>query len=95
MSKPAQPELVKPAKNASIANMRPKLKWNAVPCAQRYRVVVKDSVTGQVVDKKVGLTRVRYRTDPLPTGRSYDWFVKTCDESFGCAKSEVRQFTIH
>lgn len=92
--KPTKPVLQVPTNGTNLTITRPKLKWSAAQCAKTYRVVVIDSVTGQVVDKASGLTDLKYKTDPLLRGKTYKWSVKACNPPFGCAKSGKWLFTV-
>lgn len=92
--KPAKPALKAPADNKILTATRPALKWNAATCAKNYTVIVKDAATGKKVDKHGGLTVLKFKTDPLPRGKQYKWFVKACNQPLGCTKSEARFFTV-
>jgi len=92
-SKPAKPNLKKPADNVTLTTARPVLKWSAATCAEMYKVVIKDAATGKKAQKKGGLTALKYKTDPLPSG-TYRWFVKACNPPHGCNKSMARTFTV-
>ncbi len=89
---PAKPVLSAPANNSSTSNLHPTLRWNAANCAETYKVTVKDTATGNTVDKATGLTRLRYRTDTLTANKTYKWFVHAC-HTHGCTKSAVWTFT--
>ena len=78
-TKPPQPTLVAPTNNKSITKARVTLKWNTATCAKKYTVIVKDAVNGKTMDKPGGLTPLQYKTDPLPKGKSYKWFVQVCN----------------
>jgi hypothetical protein len=92
-AKPGKPILKAPANNAALGTVRAKLKWNPASCAESYQVVVKDTATKKTVDKKAGLTVLKYKTKPLERGSEYKWFVKACNP-FGCNRSSPRLFTI-
>lgn len=93
--KPVQPTLKKPARDKTLSTPKPTLKWNASNCAKTYKVIIKDALTGKTAAKKGNLTVLKYTTEKeLPRNRKYKWFVKACNGSFGCAKSEARFFTL-
>lgn len=92
-AKPAIPSLLKPADNTTVNKRRVKLKWTADDCAAKYVVVVKDKNTGKTADKYKG-TNNKYKTDPLISGVTYQWFVKACNPPHGCVKSLKRTFTV-
>lgn len=92
--KPAKPTLKAPADNATLTKTRVTLKWSAASCATSYTVIVKNVTTGHKADKANGLTALKYKTDPLPQGAQFKWYVKACNAAFGCAKSAGRTFTV-
>ncbi|MBI4674399.1 MAG: hypothetical protein HY741_22370 [Chloroflexi bacterium] len=59
----------------------------------KYTVTVKDATTGKLIDKQAGLTTLKFKTKPLPHGRTYRWFVKACAGT-RCAKSARWKFTV-
>lgn len=92
-SAPAKPTLLKPSDNAPVANVRVILKWNAANCAAKYVVTIKDKATRKTADKFKGFA-LKYKTDPLTPGVTYEWFVKACNPPHGCAKSDKWEFTV-
>ena len=92
-TRPPKPTLAAPPNNATLFTLRPRLKWNAAACALSYKVIVKNAATGQVADKVVSYTKLKYRTDPLQTNVLYKWFVQACNP-FGCTKSAKRTLTL-
>lgn len=97
-SKPARPKLKSPVNNPTLTISRVTLKWKAASCAIKYKVIVKNAATGKTADRKAGLTVLKYKTDPLPKGATYKWFVKACNPDASapprCAKSETERFTL-
>lgn len=91
---PAAPALKSPPNDAALDTARATLKWSARTCADTYRVLVKNTATGKVADKKNGLFVTKFKTASLPSNATYKWFVKACN-AHGCAKSLTRQFTLH
>lgn len=91
--KPAKPVLKSPANNASVTTTRPRLKWNAANCADTYNVTVKDAITGNKVDSKIGTLKTKYKTKLLSSGKTYKWLVQACN-LHGCKKSQAREFTV-
>lgn len=94
VAKPEAPTLVAPANRKTLAKSRVTLKWNAVNCADTYRVIVKqDSKNGPTVDRKKNVTETQYKTDTLPRGHTYFWRVQARNSS-GSTWSVWRKFTL-
>lgn len=92
-TKPAAPQLVKPANTAQVTTVKVKLDWNDVSCATKYKVRVKqDTAQGKTVFKKT-VTTSKVKTTPLEKTQTYLWMVKACNAS-GCAKSATFAFSI-
>jgi hypothetical protein len=92
-SKPAKPTLVKPEDNASVGKVRVKLKWKAADCAAKYVVIIKNKGTGKRADKFTGFA-LKYKTDPLTPGVTYEWSAKACNPPRGCDESDKWEFTV-
>lgn len=92
--KPGKATLVSPNNNATLQVRAVPLAWNAVPCATKYKVLVRvDSKTGARIFKKK-VTTLQVVTNPLTKGKSYYWKVKACN-LVGCAKwSEWSKFKV-
>lgn len=95
-TKPDKPKLKSPGNNTPVNTTRPTLKWKKADCAKTYKVVVKDSATGNVAYRKGGLTGLEQRVpaEKLTQGATYKWSVKGCNPGFGCAKSKTWSFTV-
>jgi hypothetical protein len=91
-TKPAKPDLRKPADGKVLATTRPVLKWKAANCAETYTVIVKNTATGKKAFKAAGLMVLKKKTDELVSNTLFKWFVKACNAA-GCTKSEKRKFS--
>jgi hypothetical protein len=69
------------------------LRWEAVACAESYRVIVSERVSGAVVADESGLTELQYRTGQLERGKRYRWQVIAVN-GYGEGASEERPFRI-
>jgi hypothetical protein len=93
-AKPDKATLKKPADGTSVTTARVKLNWNDVPCAETYKARVKrDAKDGPSADKKNGLTKSKYKTDPLDAGHTYYWRVIACNQ-LGCNRSGWKMFIL-
>ncbi len=93
-TKPAAPILDKPKANAEVKSQTPKLDWNDVQCATKYKAVVKkDAKNGVKAFKKV-VTVSQVKTTALEKGHTYYWFVKACNAQKQCTKSAWGTFTV-
>lgn len=90
---PGTPTLTAPEDWALLDYQNVMLKWNAADCASTYKVVVKDARTGQVVERRAGLTTTQYTTGALPRGRTYRWKVVAFNSS-GANRSGWRLLSI-
>jgi hypothetical protein len=94
LTKPTKVTLKAPAKDASLTTARPTLKWSAATCVLTYTVTVKNAATNKNVFKANNLTGLKVKTDALPKGKSYKWFVQSCN-NIGCTKSATWNFTVN
>ncbi len=93
-AKPTAPTLSQPANNTEITTKKPTLDWNDAPCAEKYKVVVKqDAKDGAKVFKKK-VTVSQTQTTALAKGHTYYWRVKAIN-SFGSTKSAWFMFSIN
>lgn len=90
-SKPAKPTLLKPKDKGKVGKRQVSLDWTDVVCAEKYKVIVKDTSTGKKADGST-VSVSNYKTKSLTPGRTYLWKVKACN-SFGCAAAS-RTFTL-
>jgi hypothetical protein len=91
---PDETTLRGPADRAVLTTLRPILRWNDSPCAEKYKVIVYDRKTGKLVDKAtVEGTVLKYQTKTLLAAKTYKWVVKACND-LGCDKSASQLFTL-
>jgi hypothetical protein len=70
------------------------LDWSDVPCATRYRVVIKqDPATATLVQRKKGLKVSEFTSKPLTAG-TYYWRARACNAP-GCSRwADWRTFLV-
>ncbi|MBI4675764.1 MAG: fibronectin type III domain-containing protein [Chloroflexi bacterium] len=88
---PDKPALLKPKDKAKVGKRQVALDWNDVACADNYKIIVKDAVTGKKVESKTVFAS-NHKTKALTAGRTYKWQVKACN-ALGCSAA-ARTFTI-
>ena len=94
VSNPSAPALVAPASNAKVKTLAVALDWDAVNCATKYKIVVRqDSTQGAQVVKKTVKNGTEFVTPPLTKGKAYYWQVKACNHK-GCTASEWQMFRV-
>ncbi len=92
-TKPAAPTLVSPANGGKVNKRAVALDWNDVPCATKYKIVVKmfNAQGEQVVRKKSQASE--FVTVPLERKLKYFWQIKACN-SKGCTASDGWTFKV-
>lgn len=90
--KPNKPALASPLNNKKYKGTQVALNWDDTPCADKYKITVKDAATGKKVQSGNSGTS-DFKTKALTKGKSYLWFVQACN-SIGCTKSDTWQFKI-
>lgn len=93
LTKPDKPKLRGRASKKTLKKSHPTLKWRTVPCAETYKIVIKNAQTGKILVKQAKLTTLKFKPDKLRAGKRYKWFIQACNAS-GCRKSEVHSFTL-
>ncbi len=94
VSKPNAPTLLAPAPNAKLNTRAVLLDWDAVTCATKYKVLVKQGSTdGARAAKKTIKNGTEFLTAPLETGQTYYAQLKACNAK-GCAASAWQKFKI-
>lgn len=90
---PGAPTLTTPTGGAQVTQKKVDLNWNDVPCATKYKVLVKqDSKKGaKAFAITVGVSYTK--TNTLDKGHTYFWKVKACNAA-GCKKSAWSSFSI-
>lgn len=93
--KPKAPGIVSPEDGGTVDGKQALLDWNAVNCANKYRVVVRfGSPQGDKVEsKRVDAPASQYRTKKLERGNSYVWRVRACNDK-GCRASAWSSFAL-
>ncbi|MCC7165330.1 MAG: hypothetical protein IT331_22720 [Anaerolineae bacterium] len=92
-AKPTAPTQTSPGSGTTIPKRRAKLKWDAVTCATKYQIMVRESSPqGPKVEKAKNITATKYKTIKLNPATTYVWRVNACN-AFGCAKSGWQTFT--
>lgn len=92
-AKPGAPVQTAPGNGTTIPKKRAKLAWDAVNCATRYQIMVREgSPQGPKVEKNKNVPGTKYKTIKLAPTTSYAWRVNACN-AFGCAKSGWQTFT--
>jgi hypothetical protein len=90
--KPDKPYLALPGNNSKIKGLQVALDWYDAPCADKYKITVKDAAAGlKVQGGKSGTSD--FKTKALTKGKSYLWFVQACN-TIGCTKSDTWKFTV-
>lgn len=93
-TRPDAPALVDPADGSTITRTSVKLRWDPVPCAFKYRILVRrGSKTGTPVQR--GATKdTKTTTSSLSRGYTYFWNIKACTAGQGCTRSKTWTFRI-
>lgn len=93
-AKPGKPQLVSPAKGATVTNARVTVDWDAPVCGVIHGVqVYQDAKNGNQVETIVVLSGSEATTKRLAQGHTYFWRVIACNE-MGCKNSKWRFFTV-
>jgi YVTN family beta-propeller protein len=90
--KPSKPIQLSPAKGAQLPLGPVKLDWQAVECADEYRLKVLESPPKHVY-MRLNLVETEYTLSSLTAGMKYVWIVKACNAS-GCSGARKRSFTL-
>jgi hypothetical protein len=91
---PDKPALLKPDNAKTVKGPTVLLDWSDTPCAQTYKVVIKQgSPQGVKFQSKGGPTQFDFTTNPVSQGKTYAWRVIAIN-SAGKTKSEWRTFQV-
>ena len=90
--KPDKPSLASPLNNAKYKGTQVALDWDDAPCADKYKITLKDAATGTKVQGGNSGTS-DFKTKALVKGKTYTWFVQACN-TIGCTKSDTWKFTV-
>lgn len=93
--KPNAPAMAAPANNASSKQRVWLVSWSAAPCADSYKVTIKqDSKGGTTSDQISGMVGTHFVTKGLPKHHTYYAQLQACN-AHGCAKAAWVKFTVN
>lgn len=92
--KPAPPPLKAPEDNATIYKTNVKLRWESVPCANKYRILVRQSSKTGTPVQRGKTNKLSVTTSSLSRGYTYFWNIKACAPDVGCTRSQTWRFKI-
>lgn len=89
---PDKPTLTTPANNTKAKGLQVALDWYDTPCADKYKVTIKDAATGIKVQGGTSPTS-GFKTAALVKGKTYKWIVQACN-TVDCTKSDSWKFSV-
>lgn len=93
-SKPPKAQLNSPARNAKLKTVTVPLDWDAVECATKYKLEIRQgSPTGDVVLKKTLKVGTEWTTPALDKNTVYHVILKACNAR-GCTFGDWQRFKI-
>lgn len=93
-SEPVGPQLTSPTDGATVNKTTVKLHWEAVPCAYKYRILVRRGSNSGIPVTRGKTGKLVFKTDQLSRGYTYFWNIKSCVADQGCTRSDTWKFKI-